>query len=148
MIRILLFLSIFVTSQGFAQESNLEYFSLSTEEIQSQGSIVYYSDSLNNIENKKYLAIEAWDYDIDSKEYKYFCFVKIGNEIHKLNSINRSSEDEPKTKSEYKNKSLSLTIETKQFKKAGYDSYFVKGKLIIKSGTSGKSYDIFGLVAV
>lgn len=146
MIRVLLFLSIFVSSQGFAQETNLEYFSLSFKEIQSQGSIVYYSDTLNNIETKKYLAIEGWDYDIDSKEYKYFCFVKIGNTIHKLKSISQS--EGKSKKSEYKNRKVSLSIETRQFKKAGYDSYFVKGKLTLKSGASGKSYDIFGLVAV
>ena len=147
MIKSLLFFIIIGSSQVLAQEIGLEYFSLPQNEIQSEGSIVYYSDSLSNIELDKFLVIEGWSYDIDNREYKYFCFVKIGDTVHKLESVSRL-QDESKTESVFKNDLLTLSIETSYLKEIGYESYYEKGTLTISSGDVEKIINIFGLVAV
>ncbi|MCW8965305.1 MAG: hypothetical protein OQK82_01260 [Candidatus Pacearchaeota archaeon] len=145
--RALLFLLVFVSSQAFCEEINLLYFSLSQKEIHSEGSIIYYSDSLSNLDKHNYISIEGWNYDSKNKEYKHYCFVKIGNTIHKLISVRRT-EEESKTKSIFKNDTVSLIIETKYFKKMSHESYYIKGNLTLISGKSRESHDIFGLVKV
>ena len=147
MIKSFLFFIIIGSSQLLAQEISLEYFSLPQDEIQSEGSIVYYSDSLSNIEVDKFLVIEGWSYDIDNREYQYFCFIKIGDIVHKLESVSRL-QDESKTESVFKNEHLALSIETSYFKAVGYESYFEKGTLTISFRDVEKIIEIFGIVAV
>ena len=147
MIKTLLFLTIIGSLQVFGQEIDLEYFSLSQAEIGSEGSIIYYSNSLSNIDSNEFLLIEGWNYDIDTRENSYFCFIKIGDTIHKLESVS-SSEEKSKTESVFKNDDLTLIIETSYLKELENESYLVNGTLTLISGESRKLYDIFGLVAV
>lgn len=147
MIKTLLFLTLIGSLQVFGQEIDLEFFSLSPAEIGSEGSIIYYSNSLPNIVSNEFLAIEGWNYDIDTREYSYFCFIKIDDTIHKLESVSRSKEDS-KTKSVFKNNDVTLIVETFFLKELGSESYYVNGKLTVTSGNTRKLYDIIGLVAV
>ena len=147
MIKSLLFFVFIGSSQVLAQEIVLEYFSLTQDEIQSEGSIVYYSDSLSNIEVDKLLVIEGWNYDIDNREYKYFCFVKVGDKIQKLEEVSRKK-DESKTEIIFQNDHLALSIETNYLKELGYDSYYKKGTLTLISGELEKIINIFALVSV
>ncbi|MDH5630484.1 MAG: hypothetical protein OEY96_10065 [Gammaproteobacteria bacterium] len=143
---IVLFLVVF-SFKAISEESGLQHFSMSFEEIQSEGSIVYYSDSVSNIESGSYLLVEGWEYISESKAYKYHCYVKVGNKIYTINSISHIQK-EGKLKAVYKNDSMTLIIETEYLKPIGYESYQTKGTITLIMGNTDKIIDVIGGVAV
>ena len=137
---------------GPPQETELEYFSLTAQEIRSEGSIVFYSNSLTNLDSDHFLAIEGWNYDVEQRDYSYFCFIRLEGSIMKLEADSKSN-DETKSEATYKSGELTVTIRTDYYKpveseSSEGESYYRKGTLTLKSGNSEISYKIFGLVAV
>ena len=143
--RIVLLITLISTSCGVCQTLELDFFNLSAEKIASEGSIIYYSNNFSSIDSSKYLAIEGWDYDVTTKKYNYFCYIKIGNDIIRLDSVSTSISEKS---SVYKNDDIALTIVSKYYKKSSGESYFVKGKLTFVINNTTKTYDIFGLAVV
>ena len=145
--RVVLLTTLISCSFSNRQTPELQFFNLSTTEIDSEGSITYYSNSQINIDSNEFLAIEGWQYDISTKEYIYFCYVKIANEIIKLEKVAKPNSDNSNS-SVYRKDDITLTIETHRIKPSTGESYFVKGKLIIGNKSKTKAQEIIGHVVV
>ena len=146
-IRLLVVLSFFASSVVFGDEIALEKFFLPLHEIGSEGSVIYYSDSLVDIESERFLLIEAWNYDSERQTFEYFCIVKYGNTVHRLKSTSRT-EGDIYTTSVCQNDTITLSIKTIRSAQVGYESLTVEGKVILTSAGSKTSFDVVGLVVV